>query len=641
MRGNEPAGLDDLIAPQMQEEKYGTPTEMAKTAGEGLLSGVVSSPVATGIEQAFGATDEGILGRRNTNPGIHAVTEAAGLIAPAIATGGESLAGRLLGAGLYESAAKVIAEKAGIRAGESLASKVGAGMAKQAIEGSLLGSGDEVAKMMIHDPDQTAQSAMVNIGLMGALSAPFGIIHPLAGAAADSKLGQEASNLVGRIKWHAENQNPVETMTNEISQYYKGLRSVPEDTVPAEMQKGMKWFEKTFTREVVDPVSGAVSKEVTPEAIAIAVKKDATMENLQSFIKASDKFKSGLETPIPPTPMNITSAMLGVKTPGAKLADILVDHGIADLSGHGLGALMGEKLGSLAGESVGIPGAISAMLGSKVLGPWFSSILKPITHAALGVATHDGPAFRTAFEYAAAAARGDSMLSKAAKNVFREGVEVISDSQRPTDKDRAKLDKLVNQTTLNPEKLIDANTKLNHYMPEQSMALNANIGNAIATVKMAKQSQVKKAPLDTQPVMSADQKAKYQNTLNIAQSPITALEKVKNGTITQHDVQTLQQMYPAAYNSMKSKLLMEMTDHIAKGQQVPYKTRIGLSLFLAMPLDSSMAASSILAAQPVARQAPMPPQQGGKGRPSSPALQKMGSMYQTPGQSGEQRRNKQ
>ncbi len=72
---------------------------------------------------------------------------------------------------------------------------------------------------------------------------------------------------------------------------------------------------------------------------------------------------------------------------------------------------------------------------------------------------------------------------------------------------------------------------------------------------------------------------------------------------------------------------------------IPYRTKIALSMFLAQPLDSTMAPLSILAAQPKPTAAPQP--MGGgqapKGVKSSPALQKMPDMAKTPGQAREQR----
>ena len=81
-------------------------------------------------------------------------------------------------------------------------------------------------------------------------------------------------------------------------------------------------------------------------------------------------------------------------------------------------------------------------------------------------------------------------------------------------------------------------------------------------------------------------------------------------------------------------------DHIAKGNPIDYKVRLGLSIFLAQPLDSTMNPMSIMAAQPKSS-APMPPQSTPKrGSKSAPALQKLPGMYQTSSQHRESRKEK-
>jgi hypothetical protein len=77
-----------------------------------------------------------------------------------------------------------------------------------------------------------------------------------------------------------------------------------------------------------------------------------------------------------------------------------------------------------------------------------------------------------------------------------------------------------------------------------------------------------------------------------------------------------------------------MTESLSKGKSIPYKTRIGLSMFMAQPLDSTMTPGAILSAQP---QPAPPPQPQGKEKGSS--LAKLPKSYQTPGQAAESDRS--
>src|SRR5574337_1063267 len=56
-------------------------------------------------------------------------------------------------------------------------------------------------------------------------------------------------------------------------------------------------------------------------------------------------------------------------------------------------------------------------------------------------------------------------------------------------------------------------------------------------------------------------------------------------------------MYPRLYDKLVSGLTEQMTNHIAKGEDVPYDLRMSLSLFMGHPLDSSMSPSGILSSQ--------------------------------------------
>ncbi len=116
------------------------------------------------------------------------------------------------------------------------------------------------------------------------------------------------------------------------------------------------------------------------------------------------------------------------------------------------------------------------------------------------------------------------------------------------------------------------------------------------------------------------------------------LDKIKDGTVTSADLQAVGTVYPALYNSLKSKLTDEMINAVHNEQAIPYKTKVAMSMFLAQPLDSTMKPTSIMAAQPKDQQnQQLPPSKPMKGVKSSPALQKMPDMAKTPGQAREQR----
>lgn len=163
----------------LTQAKHSGVIEQGKTALEGAAEGVLG-PVAPFLEEtALNVKPEDIRGREEANPGLHKLGQAGGFLG-SIATGfGE---GKLLSeAG---EAAQAMTGLGGEGAG--VVSRMGAAAARGAAEMGLMQAGDEASKFIKEDPNQSAETAVANIGLsalLGAgLSAPFGAISPLWGA---------------------------------------------------------------------------------------------------------------------------------------------------------------------------------------------------------------------------------------------------------------------------------------------------------------------------------------------------------------------------------------------------------------------------------------------------------------------------
>lgn len=408
----------------------------------------------------------------------------------------------------------------------------------------------------------------------------------------------------------------------------------------------LKDFEKKFTTEVlgervIDP--GKVGTYLNQLGKPNAEIKQQMLEN---FLDASKKYKAvieqshmnlGMESPITHSPLNYTMSTFDKPTTGAKLADAFIKKGLTESGGKGAGAVVGGTIGHMLGH-----GGIGALIGTHTLGPFFNSVLPAIAGAVLRT-TGSAEGFKAATDYGLNVAKGSDLLGKAAKNVFREGSEVLAQSWKPTDKDREKLKSNILKVQENPNELFGSQDKLQHYMPNHSTALNSTVGNAIEYLNSLRSSTDKKSPLDSTPVLSAPQKASYNTALDIAQQPLVILDKVKNGTISVQDIVHLSNLYPSLYKSMQQKLMNNLIDAKDKGTDIPYKTRLGLSLFMAQPLDSTMTPQSIMAAQMsqtgVKQAAAQQQQAPGKAPSSSKApLNKMPGLYSTGAQSRESHR---
>lgn len=249
-------------------------------------------------------------------------------------------------------------------------------------------------------------------------------------------------------------------------------------------------------------------------------------------------------------------------------------------------------------------------------------------------------AFRTAVEAIKSTIKGENSLAKATKDVFKASEKAIISHAVPSDRDRIKLDKIVLEMQTAPEKMTKLGSDVAYYMPEHGSAVAQTTVNALNYLNTQRPNTSPKAPLDSKLPPDPGALANYERMLDIANQPLMILGKVKSGSVTPKEVGAIKAMYPSLYNNMVSKLTRQMTDHLSKGGTVPYNTRIGLSLFGGMPLDSTLTGPAILAAQP--KPMPQGPQASDKppSATSTKGLGKMPKSYQTPSQAREQRAQK-
>jgi len=130
--------------------------------------------------------------------------------------------------------------------------------------------------------------------------------------------------------------------------------------------------------------------------------------------------------------------------------------------------------------------------------------------------------------------------------------------------------------------------------------------------------------------------SRYNRALTIAQQPASVFQHIKDGTLQASDIEDLHNMYPNVYQHMQQIVTNEMMAAKGAGTTIPYKTRIGLSLFLGHPVDASMTPQAIQAAQP---QSTQQPSSAGKPKPAK-VSEKQAKSYQTSSQAAESDRGR-
>lgn len=405
-----------------------------------------------------------------------------------------------------------------------------------------------------------------------------------------------------------------------------------------------KQFEGKFTskvgdEKVIDPgklqtylnQTGKAGQKIKQEMLGNFLEADS------AYRKAIDSAHTrlGLESPFPQSSLHYTKSTLEELTPGARFADAFVKKGLLRLAGEAAGTTVGASVGHLFGA-----GWVGALIGEHALAPFFSSILPSLVKPMLENPNSAG-GFKKAVELGLSVLRGESAINKASKAVFKAGKEVLPQTLVPSSSKRSKLEKTIQSYQQNPQQMMNIGTQAGHYLPDHASALGQTAANSVNYLGSLKPAQTKQNPLDSEPKLTEAQKLDYQNALNIAEQPLVVLQQIKNGTVTPQDVNHLKNLYPDLYGKLVTKLNGDLTDHLSKGHEIPYRTRLGLSLFMAQNLDSTLTPQSLQLIQSsfmMNHSSQQQPQM--RAKHSMNALQKLPGMNETAGQSREARRLK-
>jgi len=254
----------------------------------------------------------------------------------------------------------------------------------------------------------------------------------------------------------------------------------------------------------------------------------------------------------------------------------------------------------------------------------------------------DAAGFGTAVQFIKSAIKAEKLITRGISNVFKAGQEVLPQAVYAKESDLRKLDKSLKIYQADPMALANIGGKTGHYLPQQGQELSQVSANAVTYLNSLRPTEFRNSPLDTPIKPRPDQLAEYNRALTIAQQPLTVLPAIKNGTITPKDIIHLKMLYPALYSRLSSKLISEVAESANKGILIPYKTKLGISLFTMQAMDSTMQPSSINAAQmtsgaETSEQTEQNQQQEQLNKPmrANARISKIPNQYQTPSQASE------
>lgn len=460
-------------------------------------------------------------------------------------------------------------------AGKATSAAVGSGVlgsaAGMGAETALLQTTDELAKYTMQDPNQSVQTAMTDIALSGVLGGALGGVSGLAAKGvekvADTRAGEFINDFRNRVLEHVRPEEPV-------------------------------------VEHVMEPGEGSGGVTKGP------IKNFPTAPGTPLLEEAAPK---------PITYFRLPEEMGKPDSIGAKAADVFMK---SKLAGSGLGF----EAGALAGHATGIPGMgyFTGMVGAKVLGPTIDALIKPIISGVMGIS---GPGFNAAANLLDGVAKGNKLLSTAAKSVFESGVSTGMDLHN---KDKVnKLREHLEALDANPEAMMNVGGQLGHYLPDQQKALAMTAQGAVSYLSAKAPRPMQPGILDKAIAPSKASEAAYERTLGIAEQPLVVLQHLKAGNLQPNDVRDLNALYPALAPKIVQEVHNHLISHISKGHSVPFKLRAGITHLTGHPIDTSFTQPAIMAAQMTFIQ-PQQPQGAPATKKGTAKLGKSAELAQTP-----------
>lgn len=426
--------------------------------------------------------------------------------------------------------------------------------------------------------------------------------------------------------------------------YGKALRGMAEQDgekllARAAGGKDAAWLK--FVEEKFPQTAEAIKKYHLEQIVSKSIDKDGTL--------SSKKLINYIDTQMSPQLREFTLSqeqLAKLKTSDALLERL--NSGSHNFSNTA--RTIDKVLGGLPGSALGM--AVGALTHNPIIGAVAGLLTKTVGKdvpdagrlALLKFLGSDRPVsaagFKSMVEMIQATIKGENLTGKVVKDLFTAGREVLPSHLMPSERERTKLDKELQKAQADGGRsLMNLGNDAAHYLPQHAGAAAQTTMNAVNYLNTLRPSQTKMSPLDAKPIISQADKAKFDRALNIAQQPLVVLHHMKQGTLTQGDVQTMRTLYPSLYRSISSKLTEQVSDSVQKGKIIPYSTRMGLSMFLGQPLDSTMTPQAVMAIQavqqgPSQQDAGQQPQVGGGGQQppkhSTTSLGKLPGMYQSP-----------
>lgn len=126
-------------------------------------------------------------------------------------------------------------------------------------------------------------------------------------------------------------------------------------------------------------------------------------------------------------------------------------------------------------------------------------------------------------------------------------------------------------------------------LPDTTIGLSKAAGNALNLIKGLRPNLQKTSFFDRTPQPTQGQIAKFNNIAHTINNPLSVLDHVKTGTLSQDHLNVMRQVYPSVFQNMQKETVKNLMRYQSENKSpLDYKMRLGLSKLLEQPLDSSL-----------------------------------------------------
>jgi len=372
-------------------------------------------------------------------------------------------------------------------------------------------------------------------------------------------------------------------------------------------------FSKAFLRKSVSR-TGQVVAEVDPAKVRAFLSQAGTLRSEMKAKALDDFFESskGLINEIEKTYKNLPE-----KNFDKASIEGLINKNQAVSAKAQAQANLQKSMGMLQG------GGHNAYLGEA--GALVAGIHNPALGAAIegiSMLRNPGLAIQRLAKIEKIVQKTTDMITKGAKGIFKAGVksgETLSGyagarlTQEHHDDREEKISRFNQDADYAMNVLNNSTEGIYNSAPKTATSLRSAATRASEFL----QSKLPPRPpglLDEKMPISQSQRAKFDRYYQAVEDPVAILKNIKDASLSNEQLETLQVVYPKLYEEMKTAVYEEMIDQakVVGIGTIPYATKMGLSKFLGEPVHSSLTPQAIMANQAMLAPAP---QQSPMGKP--------------------------